>query len=86
VSRYPTIPDFDETPESIANAVRAIKDVVEQLAALRQGEAISPKVFWQGDPPEPVKNQLRGGDLWANPENNKLHHWHPGAGVWVEFA
>ena len=86
MSRYPAIPDFDMTPESMANALRSVKDVVEQLASLRDGEHVSPKVFWQGNPPELVKNQLQGGDLWVNPESNKLHHWNPGTRLWVEIA
>lgn len=86
MSRYPAIPDFDTSPESMANALRSMKDVVEQLAALRSGDHISPKVFWQGSPPEAVSNQLRGGDLWMNPESNKLHHWNPDVALWVEVA
>jgi hypothetical protein len=74
------------SPESMAAAVRALKDVVEQLAGLRQGEAISPKVFWQGNPPEEVANQLRGGDLWINPEDNKLYHWNSNTALWVQVA
>lgn len=70
----------------MANALRSMKDVVEQLAGLRQGDAISPKVFWQGNPPEAVANQLQGGDLWANPENSKLYYWNPGTALWVAFT
>ena len=78
MSRVPTIPDFDETvPQSIGAAVRTLKQAMEIIGGLRQGEALgSPLVFVQANQPMVAQeNSLRRGDLWIDDSVNKLNFW-----------
>jgi len=76
VSNFPSIPDFADDPTSIAEALRATKDVVEQLAGLRQGESRgAPMIFTQEPPPAPPGTPLKVGDLWVNSRTNIPHWW-----------
>jgi hypothetical protein len=75
VSKYPSIPDFNPTPDSMAAALRAVKDIVEQLAGIRQGEPRgSPMTFSQLTTPSPT-NAVRAGDLWLNPSTGAMSWW-----------
>lgn len=76
-----TIPDFDESDlKSVATAVRAMKDIVEILAGLRQGEALgAPQMFVQPLTPGLVSARSRAttvapsnGDLWIDPDTQTL--------------
>jgi hypothetical protein len=85
MSKFPTIPEFVNSPEEMSAALRAVKQVVEQLAGLRQGQSRgSPQVFVQATTPIPARNIVyRPGDLWINTSNNKLNFW-TGSG-WQAF-
>jgi len=77
MSRLPTIPEFASTPEEISSALRAIKQTVELLAGLRQGEARgAPQVFAQATTPKATLTiSYRTGDLWIDTSTNKLNFW-----------
>lgn len=79
-----TIPDFDSSDlQSVATTVRAIKDIVEVLAGLRQGEALgAPQMFVQ--PLTPGRNNANTrsrptaptvGDLWIDPDTQVLNFY-----------
>ena len=78
-----TIPDFDASSlESVATAVRAMKDIVEVLAGLRQGEALgAPQMFVQDLTPGALTAQrnsavpLTTGDLWVNTAARTLNYY-----------
>lgn len=74
-NRYSAIPDFTSTPESMAATLRAMKDIVEELAGNRQGSALgAPSIYIQGFPPQEVQ-RLRLRDLWINSETDVMHWW-----------
>lgn len=74
MSRYPAIPEFANTPESMATSLRAMKMILEQLTSARQGQATVALVFVQ--PFAPGVDQNPGyGSLWINPETNAEHWW-----------
>lgn len=76
MSRYPSIPDFVDTAESLAPAVRAMKDSVEQLAGQRQGAALgAPTVFVQATEPSVAALLLKRGDQWINDQTNVMSYW-----------
>jgi hypothetical protein len=77
LSKFPAIPDFMNTPESIGESVRAIKISVELLTGQRQGESIgAPDMFVQVNTPAfGPQTQFRVGDLWINPEAKTLLFW-----------
>lgn len=77
MSNFPTIPEFINTPEEMATALRAIKMSVEILAGLRQGEALgAPQVFVQAVEPAPTRAiSYKRGDLWVNTSSNRLYFW-----------
>lgn len=78
MSRIPTIPDFDERNlQSVGAALRAVKQAMEIVGGLRQGEALgSPAVFVQQNQPAITQEgTLRRGDLWIDDSVNKLNFW-----------
>ena len=77
MSNFPTIPEFINTPEEMATALRAIKMSVEILAGLRQGEALgAPQVYVQAAEPAPNRAiSYKLGDLWVNTSSNRLYFW-----------
>ena len=77
MSKLPSIPEFASTPEEISAALRAIKQTVELLAGLRQGESRgSPQVFAQPTSPKPTLTiSYRVGDFWIDTSSNKLNFW-----------
>jgi len=85
MSRFPTIPEFANSFEDISAALRAIKQSVEILAGLRQGEARgAPQVFAQATAPRPTLTISYGiGDLWIDTSTNKLNFWNGNA--WTPF-
>lgn len=65
--KHPTIPDFDQTIPSMATALRAIKDVVEQLAGLRTDRPGAPTVHVVPRAPRHTEiAPLKVGDLWIS--------------------
>lgn len=74
MSKFATIPDFTDDPASIAQALRAAKDIVEQLAGLRQGSALAaPQMFIQeNEPLSTGRLLLKDGDLWVNRATMRL--------------
>ena len=84
--RIPTIPEFANGPEEVAAALRAIKDAVEQLGGLRQGESKgAPQIFVQASPPTQTRRlAYKTGDLWVNTSTNKMNYWSGTA--WVELT
>lgn len=78
MSNRASIPDFDENLTSMAAALRAMKDVVEQLGGHRQGDSLgAPVTFVQvKDPSTNARNRLRRGDLWVKDATPvELHFW-----------
>ena len=77
MSKFPTIPEFVQTPEEIGTALRAVKISVEILAGLRQGESKgSPQIFVQNTQPSIANNSTyKTGDLWINTSTGKLLYW-----------
>jgi hypothetical protein len=75
VSRFPGVPDFSTDPESMATALRAMKDIVEQIAGLRQGEMRgAPTMFSQVSTPA-ANGLTRAGDLWLDPSTGSMSWW-----------
>lgn len=58
-------------------AIRALKQAVELLAGLRQGESKgAPQVFVQGvEPDRGQRLSYKIGDLWINRQTNELYFW-----------
>lgn len=77
MSKYPTIPDFNESPASMATALRAMKDSIEQLTGLRQGQSLgAPQVFVQEQAPSAVRGgTFSPGDFWIRPSTRTLSFW-----------
>ncbi len=77
MSKFPTIPDFTNNLESIATAVRAMKDSIEQLTGQRQGQSLgTPSIYVQPQAPSQVlRNSSKIGDLWVNTTDNTLSYW-----------
>lgn len=94
--KFSAIPDFTNNIESMATTLRAMKDVVEQLGGLRQGENLgAPSMFVQMVAPKTTLRQtLKRGDLWVqtNPNDSgngsntlpgNLYYWD--GSVWHEI-
>lgn len=66
--KFPAIPDFYDLPSAL-QSLRAVKDIVEQLAGLRQGGSLgAPAVYLQSTPPIQTRGVvLTPGDFWINP-------------------
>lgn len=90
-----TIPDFGNDIASMATSLRAVKDIVEQLAGLRQDTSFgAPKVFIQPvEPKSSARVLLAPGDLWIDAERNangittsagNLYYWD--GWVWQKTA
>jgi hypothetical protein len=77
MSNFPTIPEFTNSLEELSTAVRALKQSVELLAGLRQGEALgAPQMFVQNEEPNRGKQGLyKKGDIWINTTTNRLYFW-----------
>lgn len=77
MSKFPTIPDFVATPDSLAVSVRAIKDSVERITGQRQGESLgSPAMFIQEVAPTNGRQTSLGtGDLWIKPSTRVMSYW-----------
>lgn len=90
--KHTTIPDFDQNDtQSMATTVRAMKEIVETLAGLRQGEALgAPQIFIQSTAPAAVQNSrirlttAAKGDLWIN-DSAKTFNYFDGT-KWVELT
>ena len=75
-SNNQTIPEFNDLT-SMAVALRAMKDIVEQLAGLRQGGSLgAPGIFVQPSMPVPARGiSFRKKDLWIHSETNVMSYW-----------
>jgi hypothetical protein len=95
--KFSAIPDFTNNLESMATSLRAMKDVVEQLAGLRQGASLgAPSIYMQSiEPRETSQNKFKKGDLWISAENTNrnapnvtsegnLYYWD--GGVWRQLT
>lgn len=71
MSRRVTIPDFvDGDVRSMGIALRAMKQELETLSGLRQGQSKgAPAVYVQStQPPQSQGNVYKAGDFWINPD------------------
>ena len=69
---YPSIPDPNNTLESIGESVRTMKQSVELLTGQRTGVSRgAPRIFVQPATPSTIDI----GDLWINTATNKLLYW-----------
>lgn len=77
MSKFPPIPDFTENLASIGNALRAVKDSIEQLTGQRQGQSLgAPSVFVQPLEPTPGRSSsLKRGDQWINDITDEMSYW-----------
>lgn len=68
MSKYPAIPEFNDL-QSALTAMRAMKDIVEQLAGLRQGASRgAPQIFLEAVAPVQGRGVvLSASDLWVEP-------------------
>jgi hypothetical protein len=87
MSRRATIPDFaDGNLRSIGTTLRAVKQEIETLSGLRQGQSKgAPAIFVQSSSPAQSQlNTYKVGDLWINPDapkGDKLRYYN--GSVWV---
>lgn len=91
--KFNAIPDPGGTPENLLTAVRVIKDIVEQLAGLRQGASLgAPMMYMQVTEPRPTtQGTLNRGDLWVKTSGEgaitsagNLYYWD--GLIWRPFA
>jgi hypothetical protein len=77
VSKYPAIPDFSEDVQSIATALRTVKQTLEIVAGQRQGEDLgAPSTFVQPkNPDDALRLTYKVGDLWIDTASNKFNYW-----------
>lgn len=77
MSKFPTIPDFTDTPESLGTALRTVKLTLEIMAGQRQGESKgSPDMFVQGSAPSfNNRSTHKLGDLWIDTSTDTLKYW-----------
>ncbi len=70
--KFSAIPDFTNNIDSMATSLRAMKDVVEQLAGLRQGSSLgAPSIYMQTlEPKETTQTKFKKGDLWVSADNS----------------
>lgn len=86
MSNLNTIPDFTSDPESIATAVRAMKELLEDLTGQRRGQGQgAPRVFVQTLRPDTRAGaEIKPGDFWIQPAERKLYFWD--GRLWQTFA
>lgn len=76
-----TIPDFTADPASMEPALRAIKDIVEQLTGQRAsrentGLRGAPLIYVQGYEPRSGRDGvIRAGTLWINEDTDEAFYW-----------
>jgi hypothetical protein len=77
MSKFPTIPDFNDTPESLGTALRATKLTLEMIAGQRQGDSKgAPDMFvQQSEPSFNIRSTHKVGDLWIDTSSNTLKYW-----------
>lgn len=77
MSKFPAIPEFNDL-QSAMTAMRAMKDIVEQLAGLRQGTSRgAPQIFVEASAPVSGRGVvLSPGDFWIEPgPPAHLYYW-----------
>ena len=77
MSKLQSIPEFTNSPEDLSTALRAVKQVVEQITGQRQGESKgAPQVFVQPSQPNPaLAISYKAGDFWIDTSSNTLKYW-----------
>lgn len=77
MSKFPSIPEFTNSPQEMSTALRSMKQIVEQLAGLRQGASRgAPQIFVQTTAPTTrFAISYKEGDLWINTSNHTLNYW-----------
>lgn len=77
MSKIPSIPEFTNSPDDLSTALRAVKQVVEQITGQRQGESKgAPQVFVQATEPKPaLRISYKTGDFWIDTSTNTLKYW-----------
>lgn len=89
MSKYPAIPEFSDI-ESMTHTVRAMKEIVEQMAGARTSDAGSsrgtPSVFVNEVAPTTLLDPThKTGDFWIKPGPPIfLYYWSGTA--WVQVA
>jgi hypothetical protein len=80
------IPDFTSDPESMANALRVAKNIIEELTGQRRGQgAGAPRMFVQVLRPDARAGvELKIGDLWTQPAERRLYFWD--GRLWQPYA
>lgn len=90
MSDLSTIPDFVNTPDSMGNALRSVKQIVDRLAGHTQGASLgAPNMFIQTAEPRTGANvALKRGDLWIKPAAGdgaaKMYYWN--SKLWKALA
>lgn len=77
MSKYPAIPDFTRTFESMEPALRALKESTEIITGHRQGESLgAPSIFVQATEPLVAQRpSYKIGDLWIDTRVDKMNYW-----------
>lgn len=86
MSRLPNIPEFDDTVSSMATALRAVKNTLEIVAGLRQGEGLgAPQVYVQASEPTKLRTgNYKTGDIWINSSTDVMSYWN--GSTWKAIA
>lgn len=79
-SPYPSIPDPQNSVESVAETVRALKMAVEMLSGQRRGGPAA-HVFVQLNTPTAIS----AGDLWIDPIHNSIIRYWTGT-EWLKLT
>ena len=74
---YQSIPDFSSNPDSMAEALRAVKSILEQVTGQHQDDSLgAPQVFVLATAPkQDVVTTIRKGDFWINDATRTLYWW-----------
>jgi hypothetical protein len=77
MSKIPAIPDFTEDVQSIAAALRVVKQAIQVIGGQGVTQSLgAPEVFVQENEPKPSRlGVFKLGDLWVNPVSQKLYFW-----------
>jgi hypothetical protein len=86
VSESASIPEVSADLESLVNAVRAMKEIVEGLTGQRPAmQAPVPRVHFSPVAPNAQLGiPLKTGDLWIASGSGKLHFWN--GRLWQEIT
>lgn len=81
MSKTNTIPDFNNTPESMGTSLRAVKGILERMTGQNRGQSLgTPNMFVQTTQPATSEAAtLKKGDLWINDTTHKMSYWNGSA-------